>query len=444
MQISSLSGIGCTLLVIVGCGWAGKRDCPSPVSQKLNVRDLVDAPAQEEFENLIGVSQLAEQSDRIRKLAYEDGLRHRNPAQPYRVKNVLALSGGGSFGAFSAGVLCGWTAQGTRPIFDVVTGISTGALIAPYAFLGCDYDDEVKKFYTTLEKRDLYRTTPVRGIVGESFADNSRMGDEVYKALSPKVMSELAAAHAQGRRLYVGTTAAEANRFVIWDIGAIASRGRDDDRRLIQQILLGSAAVPGFFPPSHIDVNLDGKCLTERHVDGGVSTAIFTMPPYVPPEARSANPAHDLAGTNLYCIVAGKLYADPQPSKANALGLASQQISAIIYAQTRGDLQRMATTTILTGMNFYMTAIPAEFPAPTSSTTFEIPVLTSLFDEGYRLAGSGNMWRRSAPGLAPGETPNIRTTNCLTHEPRGPGTAIGQVRRGIESDEGIPAVPLNK
>lgn len=449
LRLAALA-LGATFLgaALVGCQSARKarNECPSPVSRGLNVRDMVDKPAQDEVDASIDLKGLYAQAEQFRGKALKDAKDNRNPnAPPWREKNILCLSGGGSFGAFSAGVLCGWTAKGDRPEFDVVTGISTGALIAPFAFLGPAYDKKMKTFYTTLESKDLYKKRLIRGLFGEALADNTRLGNKVDEVLTPHLICELAQEHRKGRRLYVGTTAAETKRFVIWDLGAIACRGRERDRQLIKQVLLGSSAIPGFFPPQHITVDLDGMCLTERHVDGGVSQALFMRAPYVAPEHRSNNPNHDFAGTNIYAIVAGKLYADPQPIKPLALALAGQEISAMIYAQTRGDLQRMFTTAMLTGATFNMTAIPVEYPAPTSSTAFEIPAMVGMFNEGYRMTVENRAWRKTPPGVGPGESPNIRTGTGLTYELRGPSVPTGSTSVPFtldpSSDQGIPAVP---
>lgn len=431
----------------VGCKSSrqARRECPTPATLGMHTRDTVDVAAQAEFSARADFKQIAARSEVVRKAALEKAMKERNPSIPFREKNVLSLSGGGSFGAFSAGVLCGWTARGDRPEFDVVTGISTGALIAPFAFLGPAYDEQMKAFYTTLEAKDLYKMKPVRGLFGESLADNTPLAEKVAGVLTPQVIRELAQEHQKGRRLYVGTTAAESKQFVVWDIGAIACRGRPQDVKLIQQILLGSSAIPGAFPPQHITVDVDGRCVTERHIDGGVSKALFIMPPYVPPEARSNDPNADLAGTNVYFVVAGKLYADLEKIKPMALTLASKEISAMIYAQTRGDLQRYFTTGMLTGMNYFLTAIPPEYPAPISSMAFTIPQLTGMFNEGYRIACQGTAWRRTPPGVGPGEEDNVRTGTCLTYEVRGP---VSRSEKGpipfapvLTSNEGIPAVP---
>ncbi len=448
----SLPGLllaGLAAVPAAGCKAArqARRECPTPAALGMNSRDMVDKPRQDEFEALADVGGFAARSEQMRQVAFEKGMRDRNPAAPpYRQKNVLSLSGGGSFGAFSAGVLCGWTARGDRPEFDVVTGISTGALIAPFAFLGPAYDGQLKDFYTTLEARDLYKMKPVRGLFGEALADNAPLAREVDRFLTPQLVCELAREHQKGRRLYVGTTAAESKRFVVWDLGAIACRGRPEDRHLIKQVLLGSSAIPGVFPPQHIAVDVDGACVTERHVDGGVSQALFVMPPYTPPEYRSKEPNADLAGANLYLVVAGKLYADVEKIKPMALQLVGKEISAMIYAQTRGDLQRWYTTSVLAGMNYYLTAIPPEYPAPTSSMAFTVPALTGMFDEGFRITYEGAAWRRTPPGFGPGEGPNLRAGTGLTYEVRGPvsrsdtgGTPFVPYPA---SDRGIPAVPL--
>lgn len=444
--------IACVLfaLALVGCkaNRQARRECPTPATLGIDTRDMVDRAQQDEFDALVDVNAVAAGAEQLRKVSFEKGMRDRNPNVPYREKNVLALSGGGSFGAFTAGVLCGWTARGDRPTFDVVTGISTGALVAPFAFLGAEYDGPMKEFYTTLEAKDLYKMKPIRGLFGEALADNTRMAAKVDETLSPKLICEIAREHRNGRRLYIGTTAAESRQFVVWDIGAIANRGRpEEDKKLIKQILLGSSAIPGVFPPQHITVDVDGVCVTERHIDGGVSQSIFIHPPYVAPADRSADSNADLAGTNLYLVVAGKLYADLEKIKPLALSLVGKEISAMIYAQGRGDLQRIFTSSTLIGANYFLTAIPPEYPAPTSSMEFKLPVLTGLFKEGYRVACQG-AWRRTPPGYGPGETSNFRGGTQLTYQVRGPVSRSDKSAKTVfgypASGQGIPALPLVK
>ena len=284
------------LAVVVGCQSA--RAPGSPAQSGINTRDLIDPLSQAESEELTPASQLAAAAERLRKDRQEklgdQSKKEGGQGATKPNRTVLCLSGGGSFGAYSAGVLIGWAEQGGRPDFDVVTGISTGALIAPFAFLGPKYDDQLKHFYTALESKDLYRLRPLRALFGEAFADTAPMAAQLDAFFTPEVMTEIADAHRRGRRLYVGTTEEEGKQFVVWDIGAMAERGRPCDRDLIVKVILGSAAPAGFFPSAKIEVEVGGRRYVERHVDGCVSQSLFFRPPYVPPEERSDVAARDL------------------------------------------------------------------------------------------------------------------------------------------------------
>src|SRR5262245_45290648 len=210
------------LLLATGCK-ALRRGDNTPVKAGLNTNNLVDPVAQQEGDELADTGRPVALAERLKKVP--------TPEQVARRRSVLCLSGGGSYGAFSAGVLCGWTASGDRPgcngrpNFDVVTGISTGALIAPLAFLGPRYDDQVRAFYTTVEKKDIYRLRPVRGLFTIALADNGPLAELLDKHITPQIVEEVAAEHRKGRRLFVGTTELEGKRFVYWDIGEIACRG---------------------------------------------------------------------------------------------------------------------------------------------------------------------------------------------------------------------------
>lgn len=390
---------------LAGC--ANRRGEVSPVAGGLNTRDLYDIPAQA---NADRETEPLFHSELIRRQ------RQRGPT-PSNGRSVLCLSGGGSYGAYSAGIVCGWTCRGDRPCFDVVTGISTGALIAPFAFLGSAYDAELETFYTTMRTSDVYRLRPIRGLFTEALADNSPLARKLDKAITPDMVDAIAIEHARGRRLYVGTTEVEGRRFVAWDVGAIACRGTPEARELIVQIMLGSSAIPGFFGPQHIPVTVDGRRYVERHVDGGVSQALFFRPPYLPPGISNLEDA--LKGTNVYAVVAGKLYADAEVIKPRSLTVAAQTTSTVLYAQCRGDLMRLWTVCQLTGMNYKMTAIPAEYPAPKTSTDFDASMLRGMFDEGVRQIRVG-LWRTSPPGMEPGEEMLVREGTYLIEQPRVP------------------------
>ncbi len=393
------------LLLEPGCRSAGR--VPSPVQSGLNTAYLIDPLSQLEADELNAVTDLYQLAESIRAA--------RKPEHLPPKRTLLALSGGGSYGAYSAGVLVGWSEVGTRPVFDVVTGISTGALIAPFAFLGSAYDQPLERFYTTLRDRDLFRID--LSLLAESLADTTPLERKIEQTITRELIAEIACEHARGRRLYVGTTELEGRRQVIWDMGAIAQRGTPAARTLFRKILLASASIPGFFPPVRIPVNIDGRRLEERHVDGGVSTSLFIRPPYIPPEQRGEPQARSLYGTDLYIIVAGKLFADPEPVRPRFLAIAGTSVSAITYAQARGDLVRLYTVSILSGMNYFLTAIPREFSIPSSSTDFEPKRLRRMFEEGRRQVHAGTVWRLTPPGVEPGETPLSRSGTQLTRVP---------------------------
>lgn len=399
------------LLIASGCLKRFDRT-HSPTSAGYNPRDLIDPPAQLQFEKRTNYAEMLESAARIR--------RESRSGNPMPRRTVLCLSGGGSYGAYSAGILCGWTQRSDRPCFDVVTGVSTGALIAPFVFLGPHYDKELERFYTTIQNRDIYRLQIVRGLMGDSIATNAPLARKMDEAITPEIVAAIAAEHRKGRRLYIGTTELEGRRFVEWNLGAFADRGTPEDIDTMKRILLGSAAIPGFFPPAEIPVTVDGKRYVEKHIDGGTSQALFFHPPFVPNELTNDPANNSLANVDVYAVIAGKIYADPTIVKPRLFNIASESIDTVLYAQTRGDLQRLWTLADLGGMNFYMTAIPSEFKVPKSATEFKPDEMRKMFDEGVRQMRSGQAWRKTPPGVERGEKPLVRNGTSLNYETRSP------------------------
>ncbi len=419
--------IGITALSLgtcTGCRYSKSIITQSPTAAGLNTRDLIDPVAHDDANELAPGQQLIEIAERIRKDRQqklgEQSKQEGGASSTHPNRNILCLSGGGSFGAYSAGVLVGWSERGDRPTFDVVTGISTGALIAVPAFLGPKYDEHMKSFYTTLKNEDLFKIRLISGLFGESLADTSPLKHRIDTFLTAQVMHDLVEAHKNGRRLYIGTTEQEGGRFVVWDIGAIATRNGPDDRALIINILLGSSAAPGLFPSANISVTVDAVRYTEKHVDGGASHSVFFRPPFVAPDQRSNVAARDLGGAKVYVILAGKLFADPQIIRPWSFAQAGKSLSTLIYAHTRGDLQRLYTLCLLTGMDFYVSAIPPEFSGAVSSADFKPSEMTALFEEGRRTMTTEKAWSTVPPGFAPGEGVLMRSGPDLIHRPRGP------------------------
>ena len=367
------------LAVAIGCAGADRRrDRRHPPRSKEELRQSAgwyDLEAQAATPETVSPNELLDWAAKTRASS--------KPAVPSPTKNILVISAGGIYGAHPAGVVAGWTETGTRPEFDVVTGVSTGASIGVFAFLGPAYDCELRRYYTTIGKEDLYRRRPFPFMLfTESLADNTPMAKLIEEGITDERIAAVAAEHRKGRRLYVSTSDLDTRRAVIWDMGAIAVRNGPGDRQLIRNILLATSAVPGFFPPVRIPVTVDGVTHVERHMDGSTSSSMFFVPPYVPPEARPALPGSWLHGSNLYILVSGKLYADPVPVKTRTFRIASKAVSTVLYGQTRNDLHKLFLLGVLKGMNYYVSSIPMDMPVTTDSTDFNAPQMKVMFDAG--------------------------------------------------------------
>jgi predicted acylesterase/phospholipase RssA len=347
---------------------------------------------------------------------FRNQIAKRRPAntRPY---NFLALSGGGMYGSFGVGVLSGWTETGERPVFDVVTGISTGGLIATYAFLGPQYDERLRKVMIGVTRTDILRGRP---LIHLPFADslyNARpMAKLIEKEITPEVLAEVAAVHASGRRLYIGTTNIDTHRLVIWDMGAIASRGTCESADLFRKIVLASSSVPGVFPAVRIDVEIDGVKYDELHVDGGVSDEVIFRAFMVADLNRAAgvNSSAAPAGSTLYVVSNGKLYADPTCTPPRFTNMLSQSMRSIIYGKTRDELYRIYLNCLETGVDFRLTAVPQDMKLHTTGGLgLTPPDQHRLYQEGHAIGAATRMmgagWRDLPPGTDSSERVLPRT-----------------------------------
>lgn len=320
------------------------------------------------------------------------------PEAPLPEMQLLAVSGGGEDGAFGAGLLCGWSDQGSRPVFDVVTGVSTGALTAPFAFLGSATDPQLRSVYTeTRPSEVLLRRAITAALFDDALSDNAPLFKTISRYLNEAMLTGIARGYAEGRLLLIGTTDLDAQQPVVWNLGAIASSGHPRALDTIRRILLASSAIPGAFPPTMFDVTLDGVAYQEMHVDGGAYAQAFLYPASLT-EQRRARIRHGLnvPPATAYVIRNGRLDPEWSTVERSTLDIAGRAISTMIASSGFNDVVRIYHTTRNDGIGFRLAYIGADFnkvpPEP-----FDQDYMRALFDYGYQQARRGYDWADKPP-----------------------------------------------
>jgi hypothetical protein len=303
----------------------------------------------------------------------------------------LAISGGGSDGAYGAGVLTGWTESGTRPEFTVVTGVSIGALIAPFAFLGPRYDEEVHKNFTTIGAADIFEDRVTR----DSLFDFWPLKRLVEHRVTAKLLSEIAAEHARGRRLFVVTTNLDAGRRVVWNMGAIATRGDEAALKLFREVLLASSSIPGFFSPVIIDVEANGKKLQEMHSDGTLTAPFFVLPEtMLLASTGSASPF-----SQLYVIVNSKLGPEFSMPDRNIPGVLGRSIAVALTAALRAELMLISVGAQRHGYALRIAHVDSAFNHP-SRGPFDGKYMQALYEFGVAAGKAGTAFGNALPDLS--------------------------------------------
>ena len=311
--------------------------------------------------------------------------------------NYLAISGGGANGAFGAGLLVGWTAAGTRPEFTMVTGISTGALSAPFAFLGSEYDGLLKQVYTQTTTADIVKQRNyISAAFNDSITDTAPLKRLISSYITGDLVEVFAHEHRRGRRLFIGTLNLDATRSVIWNIGAIANSEHPYKVELIQDILRASASIPVAFPPVIIDVEVDGKSYDEMHVDGATGSNVFTYPASV--NWRQITKRLKVKGTpEIYVIRNAFLEPDYRGVRRRIFPIATRSIVSLIRTQGIGDLYQIYALCQRDGNGFNLAYIPSSFKEePTEA--FDPVYMGKLYELGYEMAIKGYPWRNTPPG----------------------------------------------
>lgn len=307
--------------------------------------------------------------------------------------DFLAVSGGGSDGAFGAGLLNGWSDAGNRPSFELVTGISTGALIAPFAFLGSAYDQQLKEVYTTYGTNEIARErNPLEIIAQASAADNGPLANLIAKYIDADFVAEVARESRKGRALFIGTTLLDAQRPVIWDMGAIADKGDAASLALFRKVLLASASIPGVFPPAMISVEQDGKVFDEMHVDGGVANQVFVFPAQINVAALDRRLGRT-GSRRIFVIRNSRVRPVWEAVDPGLAKIAEASISSLIKYQGIGDINRIYLQARNNGADFNLAYIPDSFTGR-EKAPFDLDYMRALYDFGYTLGRGGYKWSK--------------------------------------------------
>jgi len=308
--------------------------------------------------------------------------------------SILALSGGGSDGAYGVGVLNGWTKSGTRPSFDIVTGVSTGALMSVFAFLGPQYDEMLRRLYVSQEESDIFVKRGLGGVLGDSLLDNTPLKRQIETHITPSILEEVAQQHSMGRRLYVATTNLDASKLVVWDMGLLASGGgdgRSNSLQMFQKVLRASAAIPVLFPPVYIKPKR-GVQLRQAHVDGAVKAPVLLSDFIFKRPAKRRE---------LYVIINGSLAQENsfQAVSPNLRDIASMSVSGLLNELTHQVVYRGYVRARNSGTQFRITAIPDSVPVAEDPLSFDQKRLLLLYALGEQNAQKPDFWWPTPPTL---------------------------------------------
>jgi predicted acylesterase/phospholipase RssA len=385
-----LGGALCVGVAWILAGCAGLDRLPAvPVAQaqRSSILDIPDARFQ--LNDTVQINAVAQKVQQ-RRIAAGAG------SKPLR---FLVISGGGDDGAFGAGLLVGWSARGDRPQFDVVTGVSTGALSAPFAFLGPDYDSMLRRVYSESGAGDIFETRGIVTVLAQDAAvDSAPLRRMIDGYVDAAMVERLAAAYRAGRLLLILTTNLDQGRPVIWNLGAIAESGHPNARELIVNVLLASASIPAVFPPVMLNVTIDGQTFQEMHVDGGTVAQAFMYPPSFSLRRLARRGA--APGQPVVYIIRNGRFARPEASiERQTLAIAKQALATMTTSSGVNDAYRMYLIAQRDGVAYNLASIEDDFDVPYKGP-FDQTYMRSLFDYGYNKIRARNAWQKAPPGYA--------------------------------------------
>jgi hypothetical protein len=400
---SGLRGLQSTLLLAVSivvsgavCGCATLERLPAVTYAQAKQTDILDIPDARFY---------VSESKQIIDLAIKASERRNQTRGTSTNRYFLAISGGGDDGAFGAGLLIGWSDRGDRPVFDVVTGVSTGSLSAPFVFLGQKYDAQLKEIYTQTTANDIFVRRPAvfAAVASDAVSDSAPLRNMIARYLDHSMIQRIAEEYGKGRLLFILTTNLDQGRPVIWNIGAIAASGSPKAQDLIIDVLLASASIPAVFPPVMLDVTVDGVRHQEMHVDGGTVAQAFLYPP-----SFSLRSAAARAGVNektlrasrkraAFVIRNGRFTRPEETVKLQTIAIAKEALSTMITSSGVNDTYRMYLLARRDGVDFNLASIGDDFDVPYKGP-FDKDYMQSLFAYGYQKGRGGYPWQKAPPG----------------------------------------------
>lgn len=383
-----------------GCGSLARNPVPSEQTAEARIPGMPDVRA------WAGRPSAAMERDFAQSIAQESPAEFPRGSDGTVRYPHLVLSGGGANGAFGAGFLNGWSETGTRPVFKIVTGVSTGALMAPFAFLGSSSDAALREFYTTTTTRDIFRLGSILGALlsGESLADTGPLAALIARHVDEPFLREIADVHARGRRLYLATADLDSQQFVVWNMGLIAESGHPESLDLFRKVMLASASIPIAFPPVFFEVEAGGRRYDEMHVDGAVGATIFLHGGVFRPSVIRERAGYGVGREDIFVIHNGQLREPPKPTPRTLRGIAMRVIEASGRAGLVGDLFRIYAFAQGDQASFHWVTI-AESVELAGPEVFDPEKMATLYEVGFQAARAGPVWSTRPPGLQDERSP---------------------------------------
>jgi hypothetical protein len=389
--------LGICALVSVGVGGCATLErLPAVSYAQAKQTDMLDIP---------GARVYVSEKERILDIALKANQRLNLTRGVSTTRHFLAISGGGDDGAFGAGLLVGWSDRGDRPIFDVVTGVSTGSLSAPFVFLGQKYDTQLKEIYTDTTAGDIFVRRPavLAAIASDAVSDSAPLRRMIARYLDQAMVQRIAEEYNKGRLLFILTTNLDQGRPVIWNIGAIAASNNPKAQDLIIDVLLASASIPAVFPPVMLDVTVDGARYQEMHVDGGTIAQAFLYPPSFSLKSSAARAGIDEKKLRAsrkriaYVIRNGRFTRPEESVRLQTIAIAREALSTMIASSGVNDTYRMYLLAKRDGVDFNLASIGDDFDVPYKGP-FDKEYMQTLFAYGYQKGRAGYPWQKAPPG----------------------------------------------